>query len=116
MRTFTFSKLLNPLTQMLSKTTKDCFASLIISFFKGMAELQMVSNLRAFSRMYLSKNLISRFLSVFVDEHFQLFWVFDIEKQKRIVAKDGNEQYLSIPINFELLFQKVRRKDVERKC
>ena len=44
----------------------------------------------------------------------QLYWIFDIQKQKRVVAKDADDEYLSIPMNYELLFQKVRRKGEAR--
>ena len=39
----------------------------------------------------------------------QIYWVYAVQRQKRVVAVDGNSRYVSLPADYPLLFQPVAR-------
>jgi len=45
----------------------------------------------------------------------QIFWVFGVVCQRRVIAKTEDMRYVSIPLNYSLNFQKLTRKTEKRK-
>jgi len=36
-----------------------------------------------------------------------MFWIFAIQKQERVVAKEGEDLYVSIPVDYPFKFQQL---------
>lgn len=39
----------------------------------------------------------------------KVFWIFAVQRQQRVVAKDNNSRYLSIPVESHFRFQQQKR-------
>lgn len=43
----------------------------------------------------------------------QIFWIYDVFCQQRVIAKTEDMRYLSIPLNYTLKFQRLTRRDTQ---